>query len=172
MQINNSEIINKVSNSGLITIDLEDFYAKGERVLFDIKDNLWQGLALKEQEFRDFLKERDWSQYKDKNVAITCSVDAIVPTWAYMLLSSKLTPYAHKIVFGDLTQLENSLYEEILNQIDYEQYRDKKIVIKGCGKLFVPTNAFVLLTNKLQGIASSIMFGEPCSTVPIYKKPK
>jgi hypothetical protein len=167
-----TDIVNKVSNSGLITVDLEDFYAKGERVLFDIKDNLWQGLALKEQEFRNFLKEHDWSQYQNKNVAITCSVDAIVPTWAYMLLSSKLTPYAHKIVFGDLAQLENSLYEEILNNLDYEQYRDKKIVIKGCGKLSVPTNAYVQLASKLQGVSSSIMYGEPCSTVPIYKKPK
>lgn len=167
-----TDIVNKVSNSGLITVDLEDFYAKGERVLFDIKDNLWQGLALKEQEFRNFLKEHDWAQYKDKNVAITCSVDAIVPTWAYMLLSSKLTPYAHKIVFGDLAQLENSLYEEILNNLDYEQYRDKKIVIKGCGKLSVPTNAYVQLASKLQGVSSSVMYGEPCSTVPIYKKPK
>lgn len=167
-----NEIVNRVIGSGLITIDLEDFYDRNERITFDLKDNLWHGLVLKEKDFRDFLKSHDWTSYKDKNVAITCTADAIVPTWAYMLVVSKLKPFAKKVVFGTLYELEVALYQEILSKLDYEQYRDQKIVIKGCGKLNVPTDAYVQLTYNLQGIASSIMFGEPCSTVPVYKKPK
>jgi hypothetical protein len=167
-----AEIINKVASSGLITIDLEDYYDKAPRVLWDIKNNLWQGLVLKEKDFRDFIKEHDWSQYLGSNVAITCTEDAIIPTWAYMLLASKLKPYAKRVVFGDLAQLEVTIYQEVLSHLDYEEYRDKKIVIKGCGKLNVPTDAYVQLTSKLIDIASSVMFGEPCSTVPVYKKSK
>ncbi|HTF82594.1 MAG TPA: DUF2480 family protein [Cytophagales bacterium] len=169
---NTAEIINKVANSGLITIDLEDFYDRGERVLFDIKENLWQGLVLKEKDFRDFLKTHDWSQYQGKNVAVDCTVDAIVPTWAYMLVATKLKPYAKHVFFGTLEQLEVVLYQEALRSIDFDVYKDQKVVIKGCGKLQVPTDAYVQLTLKLYEVASSIMFGEPCSTVPVYKKAK
>lgn len=166
------EIINKVANSGLITIDLEEFYPEEERVLLDIKPLLFQELILKEKDFRDFIKNEDWSKYRNKLVAITCSNDAIVPTWAYMLLSLALEPYAKKIVFGNLNELETIVFEEALSKIDFSQYKDLRIVIKGCSGKPVPTNAFVKLTAALKPFAKSIMYGEPCSTVPLYKAPK
>lgn len=164
------EIINRVAKSPLITLDLEDYYSKHERVLYDIKDNLFMGLILKEKDFRDFLKTHDWSQYSNKNVAITCSEDAIVPTWAYMLLATYLAPHAATIVFGSLQELESKLFFDAIKTIDPEQFRDKKVVIKGCSKLPVPTAAYVEITNRLQPVVQSLMFGEPCSTVPVYKK--
>jgi hypothetical protein len=166
------EIINKVSQSGLITIDLEEYYPAGERVLFDIKDHLFQGLILREKDFREFIKNEDWSKYKDKYVALTCSADAIVPTWAYMLLATHLEPVAKRVIFGNLETLETILYNEILSKINTADYADARIVIKGCGNLPVPKAAFVQITNILRPIAKSIMYGEPCSTVPLYKKPK
>lgn len=170
--MNESTIINKVANSALITFDLENYYPQGERVIYDIKTNLYQGLILREKEFRDFLASHDWKQYQDKFVAIHCSVDAIVPTWAYMLLASKITPFAKKIIFGNLSELENLLFKDVLSKIDPESYKDAKIVIKGCSKVTVPEFAYVEIVRILQPVASSIMYGEPCSTVPIYKKPK
>ncbi len=166
------EIVNKVSNSGLITIDLEEFYPEGERVLLDVKPLLFQELILKEKDFREFIKNEDWSKYKNKFVAITCTNDAIVPTWAYMLLSLALESHAKKIVFGNLEQLETILFEEALSKMDFSQYKDARIVIKGCSGKPVPTNAFVKLTAALKPLAKSIMYGEPCSTVPLYKAPK
>jgi hypothetical protein len=168
----NEEIINKVANSGLITIDLEEFYPKGERKIIDIKDQLFQGLILKEKDFREFIKNHDWQQYKDCYVAVTCSADAIIPTWAYMLLTLALQPYAKKIVFGDLEKLETVLFTEALQQINPDDYREARVVVKGCGSLPVPVNAFVQLTAMLQPQVKSLMYGEPCSTVPLYKKPK
>lgn len=167
-----NEITNKVAASGIITIDLEEFYPKGERKLIDIKPTLFQELILREKDFREYIKNTDWSVYKDAYVAIVCSADAIVPTWAYMLLSLALEPYAKKIVFGNLEQLESLLYEEQLAKHNFEQYKDTRIVVKGCGKLPVPTQAYVNLTAKLKPFAKSIMYGEPCSTVPLYKAPK
>ena len=166
-----NEIINKVANSGLITIDLEEFYPKGERVLFDLKPLLFQELILKEKDFREFIKEHDWSSYKDKMVAITCTADAIVPTWAFMLVSIALEPFAKKIIFGNLATLEAILFSEVLKAINYTDYQDKRIVIKGCGNLPVSTNAYVELVRGLKPFAKSIMYGEPCSTVPLYKAP-
>jgi hypothetical protein len=163
------EIINKVANSGLITIDLEEYYPKGERVLFDIKPLLFQELILKEKDFREFIKQHDWTTYQNKYVAIICSTDAIVPTWAYMLISIALEPYAKKIVFGTLETLEVILFNEALQTIKYENYKDQRIVIKGCGNLPVSTHAYVELVNGLRPFAKSIMYGEPCSTVPLYK---
>lgn len=168
----NEEIVNKVANSGLITIDLEECYPKGERKLIDIKDQLFQGLILKEKDFREFIKNHDWQQYKDSYVAITCSADAIVPTWAYMLLALALQPYAKKIVFGDLEKLETVLFTEALQKLNPGDYKDARVVVKGCGSLPVPVNAFVQLTAMLQPQVKSLMYGEPCSTVPLYKKPK
>ncbi len=165
-------IINKVEQSGLITIDLEEFYPEGERVLFDIKDLLFQGLILREKDFREFVKNEDWNKYKDKYVALVCSADAIVPTWAYMLLATQLEPVAKKVVFGDLEALEAILYNEILSKINIEDYKDARIVIKGCGKLPVPKAAYVQITSLLRPVAKSIMYGEPCSTVPLYKQVK
>ncbi len=167
-----NEIINKVAQSGLITIDLEEYYPKGDRVLFDIKDLLFQGLILKEKDFREFVKNEDWSKYQNKYVAIVCSADAIVPTWAYMLLTTQLEPFAKKVVFGNLEVLETVLYDEILSKIKPEDYTDAKIIIKGCGKLPVPIAAYVELTRILRPVAKSIMYGEPCSTVPLYKQAK
>ena len=163
-------IVNKVANSGLITLNLEEYFHKGERVVYDIKDNLFHGLMLKEQDFRAFIKEHDWSQYTDKNIAITCSTDAIVPTWAYMLLANKMKPFANEVVFGSLETLEAVLYTKALSKIDVNQYADERVVIKGCADLEVPVNAFVEITSLLTPVAKSIMYGEPCSTVPIYKK--
>jgi hypothetical protein len=165
------EIINKVANSGLITIDLEEFYPKGDRVLFDIKPLLFHELILKEKDFREFIKQHDWSQYKDKLVAITCTADAIIPTWAFMLVSIALEPFAKKIVFGNLETLEAIIFNEALLAIVYEDYKDKRVVIKGCSNLPVSTNAYVELVRGLRPFAKSIMYGEPCSTVPLYKAP-
>lgn len=166
------EIVNKVAQSGLITIDLEELYTQGERVLLDIQDRLFQGLILREKDFREFVSTHDWSQYKYKYVAITCSADAIVPVWAYMLLTVNLEPYAKRIVFGDLETLEMVLYNEALTKLDIAQYKDARIVIKGCSNLPVPKAAYVELTRLLRPVAKSIMYGEPCSTVPLYKAKK
>lgn len=166
------EIVNKVASSGLITIDLETLYKKGERAQIDIKSVLFQGLILREKDLRDFIKETDWSIYKDKFVAVHCSADAIIPTWAYLLVVAALEPYAAKIVFGGSEQLETQLYLDELSRLDLTGYVDAKIVIKGCGELPVPHAAFVELMRLLRPIAKSIMYGEPCSTVPLYKQAK
>ena len=164
------EIVNKVANSGLITLNLEDYYFVGERYFFDMKDHLFEGLILKEKGFRDFVKSHDWGQYKDQYVAIGCTVDAIIPIWAYMLVCNALAPFAAKVVQGDLMQLESLLFEEALAKLDVNKFEDERVIIKGCSNKPVPDHAYVLLTQKLSGIAKSIMFGEACSTVPIYKK--
>ncbi|MES2286005.1 MAG: DUF2480 family protein [Bacteroidota bacterium] len=166
------EIINKVALSGIITIDLEEFYPQGERVLFDIKDLLFQGLILREKDFREFIKNEDWTKYKNKYVALICSADAIVPTWAYMLLATQLEPYVKKVVFGNLEILETVLYNEILSKLNINDYKDARIVIKGCGHLPVPKAAYVEISRLLRPIAKSIMYGEACSTVPLYKQAK
>lgn len=172
MEATEDIIINKVAGSGLVTLDLEELYAKGERVIYDLKDNLFMGMILKEKDFREFLKSHDWEQYRGKNIAIICSEDAIIPTWAYMLLTLKLQPVANVIVFGDLKELENKLFYEAIAKIDPEEYRNARVVIKGCSKVPVPTSAYVEITRILQPVAQSLMFGEPCSTVPLYKRPK
>lgn len=166
------EIINKVAESGIITINLEELYPKGERVLLDIKDQLFQELILREKDFREYVKNHNWAQYTGKYVGITCTADAIVPNWAYMLLAIQLQPFAKKIVFGNLELLETLLFQETLATIKPEDYKDARIVVKGCSNLPVPTAAYVELTRLLTPVAKSIMYGEPCSTVPLYKKPK
>lgn len=166
------EIINKVANSGLVTLDLEDYYHQGERVVYDLKDNLFMGMILKEKDFREFLKGHDWAQYAGKNVAITCTEDAIIPTWAYMLLTLQLEPHANTVVYGTLNDLEEKLYFDAITRIHVEAYRGVRVVVKGCSKHPVPTAAYVELTRKLQPVVQSLMFGEPCSTVPLFKKPK
>lgn len=161
---------NRVAESAIMSFDLAKFYPSGERVLYDIKDNLFQGLLLREKDFREFIKAHDWTQYQDKHVAIHCSSDAIVPTWAYMLLATKLSPYAATIVFGNLNDLESVLFDRALQSMDLEPYRDQRVVIKGCGEIPVPDSAYVSLAAKLTALAKSVMYGEPCSTVPLYKK--
>jgi hypothetical protein len=171
MSMENSEtIINKVQNSPLITFNLEDLYVNGDRILYDIKHNLFQGIILKEKDFREFLKGHDWSQYAGKNVALTCTEDAIIPTWAYMLLAIQLQPYAKTIVFGDLINLEQQLFQQAISKVDLEEYRNAKVVIKGCSKVPVPEYAYVEITRLLTPIVQSLMFGEPCSTVPLMKR--
>jgi hypothetical protein len=165
-------IINRVSGSSLQTFDLEQYYQPGKRVELDISSQLYQGLIIKEKDFRNFVKEENWSLYKDHFVAIYCSTDAIIPTWAYMLLTVALEPHAKRIVFGRLSDLENILYQDALAKVDWSQFKDAKVVLKGCSKVDVPVSAYVEATQRLRAVSSSLMFGEPCSTVPIYKRPK
>ncbi len=164
------EIINKVANSKLVTINLEDYYQQGERVLFDIKDWLFQEIVLKEKDFREYIKTHDWSAYKNKYVSLTCSTDAIIPGWAYLLITTHLSPFASKIIVGTLEELESILYAETLQQQDFSVYQDLPLIIKGCSNKPVPQNAYVLLAQQLQPIAKSIMYGEACSAVPLYKR--
>jgi len=172
MEKTQDQIINKVAASTLITFDLEQYYRPGERVLLDIKDQLYEGLVLREQDFRNFIKGHNWEVYQNKFVAMHCSVDAIVPTWAYMLLAIALEPFAARVVFGTLEELEVEIFRDSLQKVDWSQYKDSKVVIKGCSKVDVPVALYVEATAKLRPLAASIMFGEPCSTVPLFKKPK
>jgi len=166
------DFVNKVSESSIITLDLEDFYPKEESAVFDMKDHLFMGLILKEKDFREAMKTLDLTPYKDKNIAITCSADAIIPVWAYMLAASYLQPIAKELVFGDADFLHKTMFLKNIEKINAEDYRDQRVVIKGCGELPISEIAYVAITNKLRPVAKSIMYGEPCSTVPVYKKPR
>lgn len=166
------EIINKVANSKLVTIDLEDYYPKGERVLFDIKQWLFHELILKEKDFRESLEEYDWSKLTGSYVALTCSADAIIPSWAYLLITTKAAPFAKKIVVGDLELLETSIYQKIIENFDIENIKGKPVIIKGCANKPIPASAYTQLIKKILPIANSIMYGEACSTVPLFRKPK
>lgn len=165
-------IINKVASSGIITLDLEELYPQGERLVFDLKPLLWQEIALKEDDLRAFCKTHDWSQYRGKFVSVCCSADAIIPTWAFMLVATHLQPFAAFITQGDAEQLERAVFTRFVQQLDVEPYRAARVVVKGCSKLPVPLNAYVELNTKLLPMVKSLMFGEPCSTVPLYKAPK
>ena len=165
-----NEIINRVATSSLVTFDLEQLYQPGERVLIDIKDQLYKGLILKEKDFREFVKTHDWSAYQGKQVAITCTAEAIVPTWAYMLLAIALEPFAKNVLFGTIEELENFLFQKALEGINWLQYKDAKVVVKGCSKVSVPVQAYVEVVKRLRPLAASIMYGEPCSTVPLFKR--
>jgi hypothetical protein len=164
------QIVNKVADSGIVTLDLEQFYPKGEIAVFDMKDHLFMGLILKEKDFRAALQNLDWEQYRDKNVAVTCSADAIIPVWAYMLVASYLQPVAKEIVFGDEKVLVETIISRNMAEIKAAEYSDKRVVIKGCGEMAIPDAAYMEITAKLRPYAKSIMYGEPCSTVPIFKK--
>lgn len=164
------EIINRVASSPIVTLNLEDYYHGGERVEYDIAQHLFQGLILKEKDFREFIKDHDWSIYQGKNVALFCSEDAIVPTWAYMLLATKLSPYVNMVVFGKNEVLEFALFKEALSKIDLTLFENRPVVIKGCGDLPISESAYVEITRLLMPVAKSIMYGEPCSTVPLFKK--
>jgi hypothetical protein len=164
------EIVNKVAASGLVTIDLEELYPAGDRVSIDLADQLWQGLALREKDFREWILSHDWHQYKGKHVAVYCSVDAIIPAWAYMLVSSSLSDYAATVVHGNVSELELVVFRCMIDALDLSEYRDKRCVVKGCSKLPVPHSAYSHLVVRLRPVVRSIMFGEPCSTVPVYKR--
>lgn len=165
-----NEIINRVAASAIKTFDLEEYYVPGDRVLLDIREQLYEGLILKEKPFREFIKTHDWAQYAGKFVAVSCSEDAIVPTWAYMLLASVLEPVAAGTVFGNLQDLEEKLFYDALAKVNWQQFVDAKVVVKGCSKVNVPIAAYVEATRLLRPHAASIMFGEPCSTVPVFKR--
>ena len=165
-------LVNRVAASGLITINLEDFFPSEEVVVFDIKDYLYMELILKEKDFRAALKEHDWAQYEGKNLVVFCSTDAIVPVWAYMLVAASAEPFAKRVFQGDEDTFYKVVFNEAVNDIDATQYDQKRIVIKGCSNKPVPPSAYVALTQKLRPFAQSIMYGEPCSTVPIFKRPR
>jgi hypothetical protein len=163
-------VVNKVAESGLITIDLEEYYPTGGIKVFDMKDHLFMGMILKEKDFRETLKDMDWSVYQDQNVAITCTADAVIPMWAYMLVATYLQPVAKEFAFGNEETLHRRLFIDNLKKINAADYADKRVVIKGCGDKGVGETAYVEITKLLRPVAKSIMYGEPCSTVPIFKK--
>ena len=165
-------LVNRVASSGLVTLKLEEFFPKEELALFDLKDFLFMGLILKEKDFREALMEHDWAQYEGKNLAIFCSADAIIPVWAYMLVTVYAAPFAKEIFQGTADEFHKHIFQKALDQVDASQYEGQRIVIKGCSDKPVPPSAYVELTRKLQPYALSIMYGEPCSTVPIFKRPK
>lgn len=164
------EIVNRVASSSIVTFDLEELYQPGDRVSLDIKDQLYEGLVLREKDFRAFIKQQDWTLFKDKFVSVQCSADAIVPTWAFMLVTIALQPYARRVVFGAEEDLEKILFLESLEKIEWVKFKDAKVVVKGCSKVNVPVSAYVEAVSRLRPLAKTIMFGEPCSTVPLFKK--
>ncbi len=171
MSTNEQPIVNRVANSKLVTFDLEDYYPKGKRVRLDIKDWLFEGLILREKDFRALAETHDWETYQDAYVALHCSNDAIVPGWAFMLLTTKLQPYAAQVVQGDLVQLETLLYHDIIQNLDISEFKDRMVIIKGCSKKPVPPNAYLWITSRLQPVVKSLMYGEACSSVPLFKRP-
>jgi hypothetical protein len=162
-------IVNRVAASGLITFDLEEYYQQGERVMLDLKDQLVEGLILKEKNFRQFIQDHNWKQYEGKFVAVTCSADAIIPMWAFMLAAIALKPYARVVEFGSLEQLEDRLFKEAMATVNWNSFKGKKVIVKGCSRYNVPPSVYVYLTTKLQPLVASLMYGEPCSTVPLFK---
>jgi len=166
------EIINRIKNSKLVSIDLEDFYPIGERISFDIKDWLFEEAILKEKDFREHVKNHDWSVYKNSFVALHCSVDVIIPSWAFLLVTVNLSQYTNRIVVGDFKTIETVLFNEIISNLDIEQYRDKHVLIKGCSEKPIPETAYVQLAQKLVHVATSVMYGEACSSVPLFKNKK
>jgi hypothetical protein len=162
------EIRNKIAESGIITLDLNDYRPSGTRVMIDITEQLWQGIVLKEKDYREWIKSVDWTTYQGQHVAIQCSADAIVPSWAFMLLAAQLEPYASSLFFGDLSGLEESLYKDAIDKESFDMYANKRVMLKGCGDS-VPTGSYLYLTEKLIPLVKSLMFGEPCSAVPVFK---
>lgn len=165
-----SEIVNRVAQSKLVTFDLEEYYPEGTRLQLDIKEWLYEDLILKEKEFRNQVALHNWEQYNDAYVALNCSSDAIVPGWAFMLISTKLQPYAKKVVLGSLEDLETTLFQSVIEDLDISDFKDKPVIIKGCSNKPVPPNAYLWATLKLQPVAKSIMYGEACSSVPLFKR--
>jgi hypothetical protein len=165
-------LVNRVSNSGLVTLNLEDHYPRVGIAELDLQQLLVGGLMLREKDLREFVRSHDWSQYQDKVVALHCTADAIIPTWAYMLVTVALQPVARKVIFGNREAAVTAAFLDNLEQMDWNVYRDAKVVVKGCGDVQVPESVFVEVTSRLRAVAASIMYGEPCSTVPLFKRPK
>ena len=163
-------IVNKVSESGLITLDLEQYYPREEVVLYDLKDYLFMGLILKEKDFREALKNLDWEVYKNKYVGVTCSADAIIPPWAYMLAASYLQPIAKDVIMGDEKEVHKTIFLKNIQRIDANEFTGQRVVVKGCGDTPIGEFAYMEITKLLRPVVKTIMYGEPCSTVPIYKK--
>lgn len=164
------EIINRVANSALEVFDLENYYPKGGHAQIDIAQWLYEGILLKEKDFREFMKQHDWTQYQDQYVSVFCSTDAIVPAWSYILVTLHLAPFAKRTIQGTIEDLNTVFYQEVLSQIDYSVYQDRSVIIKGCSQKPVPVNAYVLAAQYLQPYAKSIMYGEACSAVPLFKR--
>ncbi|WP_066222239.1 DUF2480 family protein [Formosa haliotis] len=164
------DIVNRIANSKLKVLDLEDYYPSGSRILLDIKDWLLEGIVLKEIDFRAHVAAHNWEQYQNAYVALHCSTDAIIPSWAYMLITIQLQPVAKKIVLGNLKALETAIFQDIINSLDVSEFQDAPVIIKGCSKKPVPESAYIMITNKIKPIARSIMFGEACSSVPLFKR--
>src|SRR5436190_12626327 len=162
--------INKVAESGIVTLDPATYIPVGETAIFDLKDHLFMGLILKEKDFREALKKMDWEPYRNKNVAVSCTADAIIPVWAYMLVASDLQPVAKEIVMGNEKELLRHLFVKNISQLNVNDFADKRVVIKGCGDIPIDEFVYLELTKILRPVAKSIMYGEPCSTVPVYKK--
>ncbi len=165
-----TNIINKVAASGLVSLDLATLLPTEKHVLYDIKEHLFHGLILKEKDFREAIKNINWADFKNQYVALTCSADAVIPNWAYMLLTLSLHPYAKEVFFGSLEQLNEYLLQRAIDKLDLETYRDQRVVIKGCGEINIPVSAYVAVTQKLGGVVKTLMYGEPCSTVPLFKR--
>jgi len=163
-------IVNKVSESGLITLDLEQYYPREEVVLYDLKDYLFMGLILKEKDFRESLKNLDWEVYKNKYVGVTCSADAIIPPWAYMLAASYLQPVAKDVIMGDEKEVHKTIFLKNIQRIEANEFTGQRVVVKGCGDKPIGEFAYMEITKLLRPVVKTIMYGEPCSTVPIYKK--
>ena len=164
------EIVNRVAKSNLKTIDLEDYYPEGERIILDIKQWLFNDFILKETEFRTHLKNYNWKQFQNKYVVLSCSSDAILPSWAFLLVATYLNPIAKKVVIGNLKELETAIFYDIISDFNFEEFKNLPIIIKGCSNKPIPETAYSFLIEKLQPIAKSIMFGEACSSVPLFKK--
>ena len=164
-----SEIVNKVAKSGLITLDMKTFKGSQKRKIIDIKKWLYEGMVLKEKKFREHLKDENWKQYKNAFVALHCSNDTIIPVWAYMLLTKYLNPYASSIIYGNEKDLEKKIFHLNIKNFDVKPLENKRVLLKGCTDTYIPENSYVQLSNKLIGNVKSLMFGEACSNVPIFK---
>ena len=164
-----SEIVNKVAKSGLITLDMKTFKGSQNRIIIDIKNWLYEGMVLKEKKFREHLNDEDWEQYKDAFVALHCSTDTIIPVWAYMLLTKYLNPYASIIIYGNEKELEKKIFQLNIKNFDAKPLENKRVLLKGCTDTYIPEDSYVQLSNKLMGNVKSLMFGEACSNVPIFK---
>lgn len=163
-------IVNKVAASGIITLDLQAYMPVADVVTFDLKDHLFMGLILKEKDFREALKSTDWQVYEGRAVAITCTADAIIPLWAYMLVTAYLQPVAKEVYVGSEGELKKHLFLQNIAAINTAELADQRVVVKGCGDATIEPFAYAEITKRLRPVAKSIMYGEPCSTVPIYKK--